>query len=85
MSKKQITYITPAEAAKRMCISERALTNLRYEKRGPKWVKLKGKIMYDELTVKADLSRQRSASFWENQEPVVLNWRAPAKAPHLDV
>jgi len=78
-------YITPSEAAQRMGIGEKALANLRSEGRGPKYVKIKGRVMYDELTVKADLSRQKSAAFWERSEPVVLNWRAPVKAPHLDV
>ena len=82
---KQKTYITPAEAAKRMGIGEKALANLRSEGRGPKFVKIKNRVMYEELTVKADLSRQKSAAFWKRSEPIALNWRAPAKAPHLDV
>lgn len=80
-------YITPAEAAARMGINERTLANYRSEGHGPKWVKIKNRIMYEELTVKADLSRQKSRAFWERQQeqPIALNWKAPTKPQHHDV
>lgn len=83
---KQKTYYTPAQVAERMCVTEKHLSNLRSDGKGPKYVKIKGRIMYEELEVKGEMNRQRSRAFFEQDGgKIVLNWRAPVKAPHLDV
>lgn len=78
-------HITPAEAAKQLGISERTLANYRTEGRGPKWKKVDGKVMYENVAVKEYPSRQKRQSMWDRHEPVVLNWKAPAKTQHHDV
>lgn len=82
---KSKTHITPTETAKRLGISERTLANYRTEGRGPKWGKVDGKVMYENVAVNEYQSRQKRQAMWDHHEHVVLNWKAPAKTQHNDV
>lgn len=77
---KKTKYLTPEEAAKKLGITERTLSNWRTVKQGPKWIKIGSKTVYDSEVVSAYVSKQQTNAYWMNKTPIALNWKAPEKA-----
>lgn len=70
-------YITPAEAAAKLGITERTLENWRTLNKGPAWVKVNNKTVYESDLVSAYVSKQPSQNYWTCKDRAVVNWRAP--------
>jgi hypothetical protein len=79
MTKKTSKYMTPAEVAKKLGMTEGTLANWRSKDMGPRWITVAGKIVYKSEAVSIYISNSASSIYWNTKTPIALNWKAPSK------